>query len=47
MANNYLQLNDNKTEVIIFGTPNVTEQVASNLGTLSPNIHQHAGIIFD
>lgn len=50
MANNYLQLNNSKAEVILFGSPRVTERIAGHLGTLSSNIHEHVRnleVIFD
>jgi len=50
MSANFLQLNDSKMEVSIFGSSKFTEVVASKLGPLSGNLHTHVrnlGVIFD
>ena len=50
MAQNCLQLNDSKTEVVLFGPSNSTGGIANHLGPLVLNLHTHArnlGVIFD
>ena len=50
MANNFLQLNDSKAEVILFGLPDKINSISHNLGSLSPYIKPHARnlrVIFD
>ena len=50
MAKNSLQLNDGKTDVVLFGPLNSTTEIADHLGPLAPNLHPHAwnfGFIFD
>ncbi len=50
MSANFLQLNESKTEVLLFGSPASTEAVASKLGPLSGNLHSHVrnlGVTFD
>ncbi len=50
MSANFLQLNESKTEVLLFGSPASTEVVASKLGPLSGNLHSHVrnlGVTFD
>ena len=50
MAQNFLQLNETKTEIIIFGPPNTTPTFQSELNTLSANVTHSArnlGVIFD
>lgn len=50
MGDNFLQLNDNKTEVILFGPPHFLESFNSNLGPLRSNICSQVkilGVIFD
>ena len=42
MANNFLQLNESKAEVILFGLPDSTNSISHNLGSLSPSIKPHA-----
>uniref|UniRef100_A0A672YDQ4 Reverse transcriptase domain-containing protein n=1 Tax=Sphaeramia orbicularis TaxID=375764 RepID=A0A672YDQ4_9TELE len=50
MAQNFLQLNSSKSEVILFGPPNSTIAIKNSLGPLSSNITPTArnlGVIFD
>ncbi len=50
MANNFLQLNNEKTEVIIFGPSKIRNSIVSNLDSLTPYVTSHArnvGVIFD
>lgn len=50
MSNNYLQLNSDKTEVIVFGPPKSISTVADKLANLTPYIRSHArnlGVILD
>ncbi len=50
MANNFLQLNNEKTEVIIFGPFKIRNSIVSNLDSLTPYVTSHArnlGVIFD
>ncbi len=50
MANNFLQLNNEKTEVIIFGPSKIRNSIVSNLDSLIPYVTSHArnvGVIFD
>ncbi len=49
MANNFLQLNNEKTEVIIFGPSKIRNSIVSNLDSLTPYVTSHArnlGFIF-
>ncbi len=49
MANNFLQLNNEKTEVIIFGPSKIRNSIVSNLDSLTPYVTSHArnlGVIF-
>ncbi len=41
MGDNCLQLNENKTEVILFGSLNLVNDLSSSLGRLQANIHTH------
>ncbi len=50
MSNNFLQLNNDKTEVILFGPSKTRNSVAGNLENLTPYIKSHVknlGVIFD
>ncbi len=50
MGDNFLQLNENKTEVILFGSPHLVNALSSSLGPLQANIHTHVknlGVVFD
>lgn len=50
MAQNYLQTNASKTEVVLFGPSNSSGGIANLLGPLAPYLHSHArnlGVIFD
>ncbi len=50
MANNFLQLNNEKTEVIIFGPSKIRNSIVSNLDSLTPYVTSHAkklGVVFD
>ncbi len=49
MGDNFLQLNENKTEVILFGSPNLVNGLSSSLGPLQANIRTHVnnlGVVF-
>ncbi len=50
MGDNFLQLNENKTEVILFGSPHLVNALSSSLGPLQANIRTHIknlGVVFD
>ncbi|KAL0964863.1 hypothetical protein UPYG_G00330070, partial [Umbra pygmaea] len=50
MANSFLQLNDNKTEVIVFGSSKSQNLISAKLGPLAPYVKSHArnlGVILD
>ncbi len=50
MSANFLQLNDSKSELFIFGSHASTEVVASKLRPLFGNVHSHVrnvGVNFD
>ena len=50
MSTNYLQLNENKTEVIIFGSSTSTSHLSQALGPLQPNVTtsiKNLGFTFD
>ncbi len=48
MANNFLQLNNEKTEVIIFGPSKIRNSIVSNLDSLTPYVtSRNVGVIFD
>jgi hypothetical protein len=50
MADNFLQLNESKFEVMVFGPPKRAEQISVELGTLGSKVTTHArnlGVIFD
>lgn len=50
MAHSFLQLNESKTEVILFGPPKKTDCLKGNLGPLSPFIKsqvRNLGVLFD
>ncbi len=50
MGDNFLQLNENKTEVILFGSPHLVNALSSNLWPLQANIRTHVknlGVVFD
>ena len=50
MACNFLQLNDSKTEIIIFGPPSSVTSLSSALGPLSNTVHPvviNLGIMLD
>ncbi len=50
MGDNFHQLNENKTEVILFGSPHLVNTLSSSLGPLQANIRTHVknlGVIFD
>lgn len=39
MARNFLELNDNKTEVILFAPPSLVTRMSNALGPLAANLH--------
>ena len=50
MSNNFLQLNETKSEILLFGPPNSTQPFIPELGSLSQNVKESArnlGVIFD
>ena len=50
MANNFLQLNSKKTEIVIFGNSTSRSRIVESLGQLSPLVKSHArdlGFIID
>ncbi len=50
MGDHFLQLNENKTEVILFGSPHLFNALSSSLGPLQANIRTHVknlGVVFD
>ena len=50
MADNFLQLNPDKTEVMIFAPDNITPRIKQAIGTLSVsdrNAVRNLGVIFD
>ena len=50
MARSFLQLNQNKTELLVFGPTDTPSSIISALGPLSSHLKQHAknlGVIFD
>ena len=50
MSHNFLKLNDSKSEIILFGSPNFTQAFHSELGTFAANVTQSArnlGVFFD
>ena len=50
MFNNFLQLNDNKSEVLVFGPPLARAHIENNLGPLLPNLKptvKNLGVTFD
>lgn len=50
MANNFLQLNDHKTEVILFGSPSSVSKLSKALGPLPANLHdtfKNLGVLLD
>ncbi len=50
MGDNFLQLNENKTEVNLFGSPHLVNALSSSLGPLQANIRTHVknlGVVFD
>lgn len=47
---NFLKLNENKTEVVLFGRPELVQVLTSSLGQLAPHLRSHArnlGVIVD
>jgi len=47
---NFLQLNKDKTEIIIFAPSDMTSDIFNQLGSLSFNVHdcvKNLGVIFD
>ena len=50
MTHNFLQLNDSKSEILLFGPPDSISQIQSDLGNLSCLVKPHAknlGVLFD
>uniref|UniRef100_A0A8B9RC03 Alkylated DNA repair protein AlkB homologue 8 N-terminal domain-containing protein n=1 Tax=Astyanax mexicanus TaxID=7994 RepID=A0A8B9RC03_ASTMX len=50
MSKNFLKLNQDKTDIIIFGNPDSVSVKANDLGPLNTNVHDHVknlGFIFD
>ena len=50
MSNNFLQLNESKSEVLIFGPPQERAKLGQELGSLTPNIKpsvRNLGVILD
>ena len=50
MAHNFLQLNDSKFELVLFGPPDSITHIHNNLGNLSTAVKPHAknlGVLFD
>ena len=50
MSKNFLKLNEDKTDIIIFGNPASVSVIANDLGPLITNVHDHVknlGFIFD
>ena len=50
LAQNFLHLNDSKTECILFGSPPMSNFLTTNSGTLAPFFKSHVknlGVIFD
>ena len=50
MAKNFLQLNESKSEVILFGSNTKTNHIINNMGTLSTLVKHkvnNLGVIFD
>ena len=50
LAQNFLHLNDSKTECILFGSPPMSNVLTTNSGTLAPFFKSHVknlGVIFD
>ena len=49
MSQNFLKLNDSKSEIILFGSPNCTQAFHSELGTFAANVTESArnlGVFF-
>lgn len=50
MADSFLQLNESKYEVVVFGPPKLAKQLSEELGTLVSNVKtqvRNLGVIFD
>ncbi len=50
LADNFLQLNDSKTEVLIFGRPDIANILSNTLAPITNTVGSHArnlGVIFD
>ncbi len=50
LADNFLQLNDSKTEVLVFGRPDIVNTLSNTLAPLTNTVGSHArnlGVIFD
>ncbi len=50
LADNFLQLNDSKTEVLVFGHPDIANTLSNTLAPITNTVGSHArnlGVIFD
>ena len=50
MAQNYLQVNESKGEIILFGSPSTVDKISTDLGSLAPLVKpqvRNLGVIFD
>ena len=50
MSQNFIQLNEAKSEILLFGSPNAISSMQSHLGGLSTNVKSTArnlGVIFN
>ncbi len=50
VVDNFLQLNDSKTEVLVFGRPDIANTLSKTLAPITNTVDSHArnlGVIFD